>query len=212
MRDEEIFGLLIDTNPVSDPDGLDSPLALADLGKRRVTMQIQQPTRPTRDVPKRRRALVGVSVFFVVVAVGVGFFLAGNTDDGAVDAADAAPTEVPSVLASTGDLDHLPGTSWARTDDPQSIECCLDQLMVLHFALDGTFTFNRPSGGREDAGTYTVDEGEIAFTSDQGYTCAGTVGHFTFSFHAPGRASLHVVSDECGRVDTAGEEFIQIPR
>lgn len=212
MNDEEIFGLLIATNPVADPDGLDSPLALTDLGRRSgPIMQTQQRTEQTPLRPKRRRGILAAAASLAVIAAGVGLFLAVRADDRGADAADAAPVESVSP-DGVGDLSRLPGTSWAYTDDPSLVECCLDQQLVMRFGADGTFSLNTPDGSQEDAGTYTINDDVIAFTSDDGFPCNGTTGQYKLDFPRQGRVTFDIVSDTCiGRADDAnGLELIQI--
>ena len=202
MRDEEIFGLLVETNPVADPDGLDSPLALADFGRRSGTdMQTQERTRPLPTM-KRRTTEVAAAAFLVVIAAGVGLFLASRADDSGAE------------VAAEGNLAQLPGTSWAWTDDPADLDCCFDQLTVVSFVEDGTFSVNPPGGNREDAGTYTLDGGVLTFKSSEAYPCAGTTGQYTLTFSEPGRATFHAVSDDCtGRVlEADGLQVIQITK
>lgn len=212
MRDEEIFGLLVATNPVADPDGLDSPLALAELGRRSgPLMQTNQRTVQTPPRPKGRRGMLAGAAFLAVIAAGVGLFLAVRADDRGADATDAAPVESQSP-DGVEELGRLPGTSWAYTDDPSQVECCLDQQLILRFGTDGTFSLKTPDSSREDAGTYTIADDVIAFTSEDGFPCSGGTGRYTLDFPSPGRVTFDIVSDTCsGRADAAnGLELIQI--
>lgn len=79
MNDDKVFQLLMETNPVPDPDGLDSPLALAQLEQRSPTMatDTQSTTERTRikevrDKNRRSRLLVAATTAALALIVGLG--------------------------------------------------------------------------------------------------------------------------------------------
>lgn len=90
MRDEQIFDLLAETNPVPDADGLDSLPAFLDFttGKG-AEMQTQQKTTPTIAPLRRRGALVTAAAFLAVVVAGIGIYLATRGGDAGLDVATA---------------------------------------------------------------------------------------------------------------------------
>jgi hypothetical protein len=86
MNDEKVFQLLMETNPVPDPDGLDSPIALAQPVGRNPNMATSEristePTRIVRDPSRRSRILIGAAAALVViVGIGTAVVIGGDKD------------------------------------------------------------------------------------------------------------------------------------
>lgn len=101
MNDERVFQLLMETNPVPDPDALDSPLALAPLERRSPTMATDtqsttQPigTQPVREKYWRSRLLIGAAAVLALI-VGIGIWVGTGGDEEA-----AVSPEVDIVLSA----------------------------------------------------------------------------------------------------------------
>ncbi len=91
MNDDKVFRLLMETNPVPDPDGLDSPLALNELERRSPTMAANQPSSGNRS----NRLLIGAVAAVAVLVVGLGTWAAFANDEG------PGPTTTAAVAASS---------------------------------------------------------------------------------------------------------------
>ena len=114
MNDDKVFQLLIETNPIPDPDGLDSPLALVDLEQRSPTMATDTQigtkptgTKPVRDPNRRSRLLIGAAAAVLVVIVGLGTWAAFLVGDGQDSGSKSPPDVLEEFLRATfgGDLD-----------------------------------------------------------------------------------------------------------
>lgn len=99
MNDEKVFRLLMETNPVPDPDGLDSPLALAELERRSPIMATDQPSSGNRS----NGLLIGAVAAVAVLIVGLGSWavLANDDGSGATTTAAVAATSTTSSPTST---------------------------------------------------------------------------------------------------------------
>jgi hypothetical protein len=112
MNDDKVFRLLVETNPVPDPDGLDSPLGLIEIERRSPTMATDERisteltrTKPVRGGNRLHGPLLGVAAAVLVLIIGIGTWavIGGNQD-----AADGS--EVSVVLShyeamNNGDID-----------------------------------------------------------------------------------------------------------
>ena len=96
MKDEQVFRLLMATNPVPDEDALGSPPALGPSGEEKDTMQTNQrpTTETTRPQPGRRGLLVGAASAVVLIIGLAAWMLVSDGDD----AAAPTPTETATAF------------------------------------------------------------------------------------------------------------------
>ena len=117
MNDEQVFRLVMETNPVPDPDGLDSPIALAELERGSRTMAIDSQVRTESIEPNNSRSwqwgrgpLVGGALAILVLVVGIGAWVLTADDQ---DVADGP--EVSVVMAAYDAMNNDDIDGWFAT-------------------------------------------------------------------------------------------------
>jgi len=104
MNDDRVFQLLRETNPVPDPDGLDSPLALAQIERWHPGMAVGEPNpdlgSTTRPAPARKlhkRLLAGAIAAFLVLIAGAGMWtvFGGDSNDVLAPTVSVPPSPYP---------------------------------------------------------------------------------------------------------------------
>ena len=113
MNDERVFQLLRETNPVPDPDGLHSPIALAPVelaASEQVPTQVGG-TRPARDPNRRGRLLAGAVAAVLVLIAGAGMLtvFGGEDNDAAVTTVSVPPSPFPVPEGVTRVIDSQDG-------------------------------------------------------------------------------------------------------
>ena len=182
MKDtERIYALLIQANPIPDPDGLTITPNEAELleAERSLAMETQQsietsqPQEPRSRRPSlRRRLAVGLAPTLLVVAVGgVALFMtSGNSDvadDRIVGTWHWPAKDAYERLDANGEWGYWPS-------NPQLI------------------------GNPYDWGTYTFDGETLTYYNAEDSYCRGAVALYTVEFHEEGtKAVKFFVSDTC---------------
>jgi len=138
MNDEKVFQLLMETNPVPDPDGLDSPIALAQPVGRNPNMATSEristeptSTRPARNPNRRSRILIGTAAAVVALIVGIGTLaIVGGDGDTAVE------PEVAVVLSATDALNRgdIGAYKASLTGDELAFQQGVDAAEALSYA------------------------------------------------------------------------------
>lgn len=164
MNDDKVFRLLMETNPVPDPDGLDSPLALTELERRSPIMTTPQPNSGKRN----NGLLIGAIAAVAVLIVGLGSWaaLADNPSGPSTTAVAAASStttppadsEAFALATVSGYLDAL-----NRGDIPAMLE-----MVTGAFASDiGDGTFEAILAAANHHGDIIEPCRVIAVTVDQ---------------------------------------------
>lgn len=90
MNDDRVFQVLRETNPVPDPDGLDSPIALSQIERWNPSMATGEPiptqvstTRPAPGRNRGKRLLAGAVAALLVLVAGAGMWtvFGGDSND-----------------------------------------------------------------------------------------------------------------------------------
>lgn len=126
MNDEKVFQLLVETNPVPDPDGLDSPVALSQLERRSPNMatseriSVEPPgTRTGRE--RRNRILIGAATAVVVLIAGLGTLAILDGDSDATDEPAVAVVLSAFEALNGGDVDaYLAGLTGGALEDEET--------------------------------------------------------------------------------------------
>lgn len=110
MNDDRVFQLLAEINPVPDPDGLDSPIALTDTEEMRGAMATIKETKheqthaaPSEGTSRKRGLVVAAAAAALVLIVGVGAWVLAATNEGELA---ASPEALASVYLDAKNDNH----------------------------------------------------------------------------------------------------------
>lgn len=182
MRDNEIFGLLVATNPVPDPDGLDLPLALADFGERSKEMQTKLEELKPIETP-RRRWIPALAAAVVVILVGVSIAVFTNNSEPAAAGGETSPVATAlSFIAARDAWDGETVRSLVATDAVINgfVATADEYLTIDEFERATGWRFLEPNcteGGSGAIGVRVL----CTYTMENAWSQALGVGPFTGS-------------------------------
>jgi hypothetical protein len=177
MNDEKVFQLLVETNPVPDPDGLDSPIALAQPVGRNPNMATSEristeptSTGPARDPNRRSRILIGTAAAVVLLIVGLGTLaVVGGDRDTAVEPEVAVVLSAFEAL-NGGDIEAYKAS---LTGDELAFEQSSNASEALSYANATYELVDCRVSGTVESGESTVECGSTR--NDEFYGAGGIV-------------------------------------
>lgn len=198
MNDEKVFQLLSETNPVPDPDGLDSPLALAQLERRSPNMATdtrstteQARTRPARDPNRRSRLVIGVATAALALIVGLGTWaVIGGGGDVALDP-DVEVVQSAIEARNRGDIEAYKAS---LTGGELDFEEAVHVEEALSYANQKTELVGCLVTGQSQTGLSIVECEST--TTDDFYGAGGIVGSGTMTFFVNEEGKISGISDE----------------